>query len=93
MDTKGIALETRMEYGSREAVIQNLKDAGCPPDIVECCMTCLEQGRKGELLKRLEAHRAGLLCKVHEEERRIDCLDYLVYQIGRWENGATGSQT
>ena len=27
MDTKGIELEKLIEYGSREAVIQNLKDA------------------------------------------------------------------
>ena len=36
MDTKGIELEKLIEYGSREAVIQNLKDAGCAQDIIEC---------------------------------------------------------
>ena len=86
MDTKGIELERLMEYGSREAVIQNLKDAGCTQDIVECCIACMEQGKKNELLKRLEEHRTGLLHKVHEEEKHIDCLDYLVYQIRRCEN-------
>ena len=47
--------------------------------------SCMEQGKKNELLKRLEEHRKGLLHKVHEEEKHIDCLDYLVYQIGRCE--------
>ena len=78
MDTKGIELEKLIEYGSREAVIQNL-------NIIECCIACMEQGKKNELLKRLEEHRKGLLHKVHEEEKHIDCLDYLVYQIGRCE--------
>ncbi len=86
MGTKGIALEKLIEYGSREAVIQNLKDAGCAQDIIDCCMACMEQGKKKELLRRLEIHRKGLLHKVHEEERQIDCLDYLVYQIGRCES-------
>lgn len=86
MDTKGIELERLIEYGSREAVIQNLKDAGCTQDIIECCMACMEQGKKKELLKRLEEHRTGLLHKVHEEEKHIDCLDYLVYQIRRCES-------
>ena len=83
MDDKGIKLEKLLEYGSKEAVIQNLEDAGCASDIIECCMTCMEQGKKKELLKCLDEHRKTLLHKVHEEEKHIDCLDYLVYQIGR----------
>lgn len=30
-----------------------------------------------------ELSGCGLLDKVHEGEKQIDCLDYLVYQIGR----------
>lgn len=90
MEDKRIKLERLIEYGSKEAVIQNLKDAGCAPDIIECCITCMEQGKKNELLKRLEEHRTGLLHKVHEEEKHIDCLDYLVYQIRRCESKTEG---
>ncbi len=86
MDGGEIKLENLIEYGSKEAVIQNLKDAGCAQDIIECCIACMEQGKKNELLKRLEEQRKGLLNKVHEEEKHIDCLDYLVYQIGRCES-------
>lgn len=86
MEDKGIKLEQLIAYGSKEAVIQNLKDAGCAPDIVQCCIACMEQGKKNELLKRLEEHRNGLLHKVHEEEKHINCLDYLVYQIRRCES-------
>lgn len=78
-------LETLLAYGSKEAVIQNLRDAGCSEDGIECCIACMEQGKKKELLRRLEEHRNGLLHKVHEEEKHIDCLDYLVYQISRCE--------
>ncbi|MDE6664438.1 MAG: hypothetical protein K2K46_14025 [Lachnospiraceae bacterium] len=94
MDSKVIMLEKLPSYGSKEAVIQNLEDAGCTTDIVKRCITCMEQGNKKELLERLEEHRTGLLNKVHKtkllsanefclEEKQIDCLDYLVYQIGR----------
>lgn len=83
MDDKGIRLEKLIEYGSKEAIIQNLKDAGCGQDTVECCIACLDHGKKTELLQRLENHRKGLLRKVHEGEKQIDCLDYLVYQIDR----------
>lgn len=83
MRDKRIALETLIQYGSKEAIIQNLEDAGCSNDTINCCIACLDHGRKEELLERLEAHRKGLLSKVHEGERQIDCLDYLVYQIGK----------
>ena len=94
MNDKGIKLEERIEYGSKEAVVQNLKDAGCTQDVVACCIACMEQGKKKELLERLEEHRTHLLNKVHKakflseqehcpEEKQIDCLDYFVYQIGR----------
>jgi len=86
MDTKGIELEKLIVYGSKEAVIQNLKDAGCAQDIIECCISCMKLGKKKELLKRLEDHRKALLHKVHEEEKHIDCLDYLVYQIRHCES-------
>ncbi len=89
MENEGIKLERLIEYGSKEAVIQNLKDAGCTQDIIECCIACIEQGKKNELLKRLEEHRTGLLHKVHEEEKHIDCLDYLVYQIRSCESKLT----
>lgn len=83
MQNAGIKLEQLIEYGSREAIIQNLKDAGCSQDTIECCLTFLDIGKRAELLKRLEEHRKGLLRKVHEGEKQIDCLDYLVYQIDR----------
>lgn len=83
MDDKGIELTSLIAYGSKEAVIQNLKDAGCSQETIACCITCMDSGKKAELLKRLENHRKGLLHKVHEGEKQIDCLDYLVYQIDR----------
>lgn len=83
MARKEIRLEKMVSYGSKEAVIQNLKDAGCSQDTIVCCMECLDCGKETELLKQLENHRKGLLQKVHEDEKQIDCLDYLVYQINR----------
>lgn len=76
-------LEQLLAYGSRTAIIQNLKDAGCSEETINCCLSCLDMRKKAELLKRLENHRKGLLEKVHEGEKQIDCLDYLVFQIDR----------
>jgi len=70
-----------MVYNSKEAVIQNLKDAGCNQDTIDRFMESLKNGASKEQLQILSQHRQKLLDKVHIEQKRIDCLDYLVYQI------------
>ncbi len=62
---------------------QNLLDAGCGPDTVQRCMDLVEKQESAELLRLLSRHRRELLDKVHQSEKRIDCLDYLIYQIER----------
>lgn len=60
---------------------QNLIDAGCDFEIVQQCME-LAQGKKTAEIKRILAcHRKSLLDAVHAEQKKIDCLDYLVYQL------------
>ena len=72
-----------LEGDSAQAVIQNLKDAGCDLETTERSLALEQAGQTREQLKLLSVHRKRLLDKVHEEERRIDCLDYLVYQVKR----------
>lgn len=66
---------------SSQAVVQNLKDAGCDRETVERFMVLEETGQTREQIALLSKHREQLLDKVHQEEKRIDCLDYLIYQI------------
>lgn len=65
----------------REAVVQNLKDAGCGPEAVEDFLLYFDNDEKEKQLALLEEQRKQLLNVVHREERRIYCLDYLIYQI------------
>lgn len=75
-------------YGASEnTVIQNLKDAGCDETLIASFMTAMENGREKEGLMLLTSHRRTLLDKVHMREKQIDCLDYLVYQMKKAENG------
>lgn len=66
---------------STEAIIQNLKDAGCDSEIIENFLADLQKGKETNGLKRLAAHRKNLLDSMHREQKCIDCLDYLVYQM------------
>ena len=63
------------------AVIQNLKDAGCDEDTVNEFMKLAGNREKPGQLKLLERHRSILLEAVHRNEKQIDCLDYLLYQM------------
>ena len=72
-----------MVYDSKQAVIQNLKDAGCSQNTINRFMESLKNGEPKEQLRILSQHRQRLLDKVHIEQKQIDCLDYLVYQIER----------
>lgn len=70
-----------MNLESREKVVQNLKDAGCGPDTIEDFLLYFDREQKEEQITLLEKHRRELLNVVHKAEKKIYCLDYLVYQI------------
>lgn len=76
-------LEKLAAYGSTQAVLQNLKDAGCTKEMTQQIIMKLEKNDFEELTKLLEQHRSCLLNLIHDKEKQIDCLDYLVYQIKR----------
>ena len=69
--------------GRPDAVIQNLEDAGCDPETVAQFMEAGMAGNRQNQLKLLEQHRKRLLESVHQNEKRIDCLDYLVFQMNQ----------
>ena len=70
------------EASDTQAILrENLKDAGCGPDMICRCEVLAQSEKKAELMRALSLHRQTLLDAVHENERQIDCLDYLIYQI------------
>lgn len=64
-----------------DAVIQNLKDAGCSAELIENFLQHLEKNQTEKQLELLQIHRNQLLSQVHKTEKKISCLDYLIYQI------------
>lgn len=66
---------------STESIIQNLKDAGCDMETIGKFMSDLQNGQEAAGLRRLALHRKKLLISLHKEQKCIDCLDYLIYQI------------
>ncbi|HJG81771.1 MAG TPA: hypothetical protein K8V78_01525 [Lacrimispora saccharolytica] len=62
-------------------VLQNLKDAGCTDEMVEKFMALQDSEDEEQQIRLLSGHRKHLLKKLHKDEKRIDCLDYLIYQM------------
>ncbi len=62
---------------------QNLIDAGCGKDLIETCMELAKANKWKCLLPLLSKQRINLLDSVHDGQKQIDCLDFLVYSINK----------
>ena len=69
--------------------MQNLKDAGCnEKELADICRL-YSAGQMRDVARALRRHRLKLMEKLHESQRQVDCLDFLVYRMekGRWQAG------
>lgn len=62
-------------------LLRNLKDAGCDEATIEKYFQLQEEGKNQEQFRLLSMHRAFLLDQLHVSQNRIDCLDYLIYEM------------
>nr|WP_307999552.1 hypothetical protein [uncultured Merdimonas sp.] len=68
---------------SKDEVEQNLKAAGCNEEIIRDFFSYEKEGGTDRQRVLLEEHRKQLLDRVHAEEKKISCLDYLIFQLDR----------
>ncbi|MCD7746211.1 MAG: hypothetical protein LUI13_13170 [Lachnospiraceae bacterium] len=57
---------------------ENLVDIGFGEEMISRCILLKNEGRKKELLITLQGSRRDLLETIHTEQKKLDCLDYLV---------------
>ena len=77
-------------YRCDEDIIQNLKDTGCDQDTIRTFMNDWQCGRQDQGTRLLQKHRRCLLNDLHKDQKRIDCLDYLLFMLGRGQ-GSKGA--
>lgn len=68
-------------YRARQDLEQNLRDAGCEQATIEAFLDEWRSGRYRRGMQLLQRHRSSLLDRLHAEQRRIECLDYLLYML------------
>ena len=61
-----------------EQTQRNLVDAGCPEALIEEFATLSDPGEQMRWLRR---YRRDLLDGIHSEQKKLDCLDYLIFSL------------
>jgi hypothetical protein len=63
---------------STEKVILNLQDADCSEEFIQ---QFLNEPSKEKQLKLLGTHRRQLLNGIHDGQKKLDILDYLIFKM------------
>ena len=63
----------------KEELREYLCAAGCDEPLIEQLLCCWQEGDQHKAQQLLSGHRRRLLEEIHIGQRRVDCLDYLVY--------------
>ena len=70
----------------RQAILQNLRDAGCEEELIDRFLILWDAGNTADQLRLLSCYRCRLLEKIHRGQQQMDCLDYLIYHLKK-KNG------
>ncbi len=70
-----------MNEAEKQVLIQNMKDAACSDRAISDVICLIDSDRKDEGIRALRMQRCILMEKLHEQQQKVDCLDYLLYQL------------
>ena len=66
---------------SPKQIIENMKDAGCDAALTEQFEALWAKGDQKGQMRLLNGYRRLLLNEIHAGQKKLDCLDYLIYQM------------
>ena len=59
-------------------IVDNLRDTGCSEELIEQYASAASDCARICLLKQ---YRRELLGSIHSGQKKLECLDYLIYQL------------
>ena len=71
-------------------IIAGLRDAGCSEELIELYGSAASDCARICLLKR---HRRELLGNIHSGQKKLECLDYLIYRLRSASTGCCSSRS
>ena len=63
-----------------EKILTNLSDAGCGSEELQKAKQLYEAGDTEALVRYFRKCRCSRMDELHESQRKVDCLDYLIRQ-------------
>ena len=71
----------RGQQNLKEALVQNLQDAGCNKKVIDEFLGLFSKNEKDKIFDLLSKHRITLLKSLHKNQKEIDNLDYLILDL------------
>ncbi len=68
---------------------RNLSDAGCDACFIEQFLLLEQCHKRKQQYQLLSEYRTGLLEQLHQQQYKIDCLDYMVYTMHKEDKKET----
>lgn len=73
-----------MNLGNRKEIVQNLKDAGCSDEFIDEFFNISKKNKSEKpVIKLLYNYKKFLLKDLHDSQKKIDCLDFLIFKINQ----------
>ena len=66
-----------------EKILTNLSDAGCGSEELEKARKLYEAGDMEALIRHFRRCRCSRMEELHESQRKVDCLDFLIRQTAK----------
>ena len=66
-----------------EKILTNLSDAGCGSEELQKAKQLYEAGDTEGLIRYFRKCRCSRMDELHESQRKVDCLDYLIRQTAK----------
>lgn len=66
-----------------ETVLAHMKNAGCDSAELKKAKLLYESDNAEELVKHLRRCRCDRMEELHESQRKVDSLDFLIHQTGK----------
>ena len=63
----------------KEQLMQGLSDAGCDAAACMAIGSLFEAGNTREMLRRMKLRRCELVEEMHDSQRKVDRMDYLIH--------------
>ena len=66
-----------------EKILNNLSDPGCGSEELQKAKQLYEAGDTEALIRYFRKCRCSRMDELHESQRKVDCLDYLIRQTAK----------